>query len=71
MALDFGLRVKYSFYSTLVFVFITNPMMTELLQKILGGIVSPSGALSVKGFFTQTILFFLGILGLMMFPKDN
>lgn len=68
--LGLGLRVKYSFYSTLVFVLVTNPTVILLLQKFFGGILS-NDALTPFGYFIQISLFFLIILGLMMFPKDT
>jgi hypothetical protein len=56
------LRMKYSFFSTLVFLLVTNPMTIKLLNI---------NTQSATGYFFQVILFFLIILGLMMFPKDR
>ena len=70
LGLGLGLRVKYSFYSTLVFVLVTNPTVLQLLQNLFGGILSHD-SLTPVGYFVQIILFFLVILGLMMFPKDT
>jgi hypothetical protein len=56
------LRMKYSFFSTLVFLLVTNPMTIKLLNI---------NVQSASGYFFQVILFFLIILGLMMFPKDR
>jgi hypothetical protein len=56
------LRMKYSFFSTLVFLLVTNPMTIKLLNINIQ---------SASGYFFQVILFFLIILGLMMFPKDR
>lgn len=57
------LRAKYSFYSTLVFLLVTNPMTVNLLQsfRLSDG----------TNYFFQAFLFFLIVLGLMMFPKDR
>lgn len=54
------LRIKYSFYSTLVFLLVTNPMTLKLIPT--------DGA---SGYFIQAALFFLIVLGIMMFPKDR
>jgi hypothetical protein len=66
---DFWLRVKYSTYSTLVFVLVTHPTMIQVLQNIFGSILK-NGDLTVTGYLLQVLLFFLVILSLMMFPKD-
>ena len=57
------LRAKYSFYSTLVFLLVTNPMTVKLLQSF--------GLKDSSNYFFQVFLFFLIVLGLMMFPKDR
>lgn len=57
------LRIKYSFYSTLVFLLITNPMSLKLLKSF--------GLTDNNSYFFQALLFFLIVLGLMMFPKDR
>ena len=67
---EFWLRVKYSFFSALVFLLVTNPMTLKLLQNIFGGIFQQEG-LTPKGYFIQVALFFLTVLALMMFPKDR
>ncbi len=67
--LSLWLRVKYSFYSTLVFVLVTNPMMMKLLQDLFGGILQ-GGTLTPVGWFVQVVLFFVAILAIMMLPRD-
>ena len=67
---EFWLRAKYSFFSALVFLLVTNPMTLKLLQNIFGGILQQEG-LTPKGDFIQVALFFLTVLALMMFPKDR
>jgi hypothetical protein len=64
------LRMKYSFYSALVFLLVTNPMTLKLLQTTFGSVLIDN-VLTPKGYFIQVFLFFLIILGLMMFPKDR
>jgi ABC-type phosphate transport system permease subunit len=66
---DFLLRVKYSTYSTLVFVLVTHPTMMQVLQNIFGNILK-NGSLTVTGYLGQVLLFFIVILSIMMFPKD-
>jgi len=62
--------MKYSFYSALVFLLVTNPMTIKLLQAMFGSVLLDN-VLTPKGYFLQVFLFFLIILGLMMFPKDR
>jgi protein-S-isoprenylcysteine O-methyltransferase Ste14 len=64
------LRIKYSFYATLVFILITHPILVQLLQNLVGGIVQ-QGVITPNGYMLQIVLFFLATLGLMMFPKDR
>ena len=59
--LEITKRVKYSFYATLVFLIITNPITIKTLQNLFN--FSP-----VEGYFFNAFLFFSCILGLMMFP---
>jgi hypothetical protein len=70
--LEFWRRVKYSFYGTLVFLLITNPMTYRFTQamfqgsfNVLQGVV-PTPA----GYFLHAVLFFLLTLAIMMFPRD-
>jgi hypothetical protein len=67
----FMLKVKYSLYSTLIFFLIANPETYRFTQSVFGSfIASKSGSPSSYGFFIHTFIFFLAILGLMMFPSD-
>jgi hypothetical protein len=67
----FILKVKYSLYSTLIFFLIANPETYRFTQSVFGSLIaSKSGSPSSYGFFLHTFIFFLAILGLMMFPSD-
>ena len=69
--ISFWKRVKYSFYSTLVFLLLTNPLTYAFTQSMFQGVVMvKSGVLTSTGYFFHAFLFFLTILGIMMFPKD-
>ncbi len=70
--LDFWRRVKYSFYSTLVFILITNPMTFLFTQSIFKGALTilQNGVPTAAGYFLHAGLFFFVILGIMQFPKD-
>lgn len=73
MAVDitFWKRVKYSFYSTLVFLLLTNPMTYAFTQSMFQGIdIIKNDILTSTGYFFHAFLFFLTILGIMMFPRD-
>jgi hypothetical protein len=68
------LKAKYSFYSMLVFFLIANPetykIVSWLMAPIIGPLASTSGCPTPLGLFIHTILFFVVILALMMFPRD-
>jgi hypothetical protein len=70
---NFALKAKYAFYSTLIFFLIANPETYKLMQRFLGGlftVASDTGCPSTYGFFFHTLLFFLVLWGLMLFPRD-
>jgi hypothetical protein len=72
--LNIGLKLKYSFYSALVFFLVANPETYILSEMILGRfipIASSSGCPTTTGFFIHTSLFFLVMCALMMFPRDK
>jgi len=68
------LKAKYSFYSALVFFLVANPETYKIVQwglgHIIGDIASSGGCPTPIGLFLHTILFFVVILSLMMFPRD-
>lgn len=71
--MNIALKAKYSFYSALVFFLVANPETYKITQKLLGGlftIAGEAGCPTAIGTFLHTILFFVVILALMMFPRD-
>jgi hypothetical protein len=69
----FLLKVKYSFYSMLVFFIFANPETLKLLQMAFGRFVTLSGSDGLPttlGLFSMAGLFFATMLGLMMLPSD-
>ena len=71
--INIGLKAKYSFYSTLVFFLVANPETFKLTQRLLGGFItlaSDSGCPTAYGFFIHSLLFFLILWGMMLFPRD-
>jgi hypothetical protein len=72
--LNILLKLKYSFYSALVFFLVANPETYMLTQKIFGGfltIASTSGCPTTPGFFLHTLVFFIVMAAMMMFPRDK
>lgn len=73
-ALNIGLKIKYSFYSALVFFLVACPETYKLTQTFFGflfPIASPSGCPTTAGFFLHTFVFFIVMVALMMFPRDR
>jgi hypothetical protein len=70
--LDFWRRVKYSFYATLVFILVTNPMTYRFTQTMFQGAftILQNGVPTTTGYYLHAFLFFLIVLAIMMFPKD-
>ena len=71
--LEFGLKAKYSFYSALVFFLIANPETFKVTQMLFGSIITLAngGCPTPAGLFFHTGIFFLVLLGLMLFPRDK
>lgn len=68
-----ALKAKYAFYSTLVFFLVANPETFKMTQRLFGGfltLASDSGCPTAYGFFGHSILFFLILWGMMLFPRD-
>ena len=71
--MNLGLKAKYSFYSALVFFLVANPETYKVVNTLLGGfvhILGDGGCITPVGLFIQTVIFFIVMLGLMMFPRD-
>lgn len=71
--INFALKAKYAFYSTLIFFLVANPETYVITQGFLGRfftIASGTGCPSTYGFFFHTILFFFILWGIMLFPRD-
>ena len=71
--LSFGLKAKYSLYSALVFFLIACPETFKLTQMLFGSLftIANGGCPTPLGFFFHTVIFFLVLLGLMLFPRDS
>jgi hypothetical protein len=70
MSLSFGLKVKYSLYSTLIFFLVANPMTFRVVNSIIPG-VARDGCPTALGLFLHSVVFFFALVGIMMLPKDK
>lgn len=70
MSLSFGLKVKYSLYSALIFFLIANPATYRVVNSLLPGI-AVNGCPTAFGLLLHTFVFFLALVGIMMLPKDK
>jgi hypothetical protein len=60
--LSLGKKIKYSFYSALIFFFISAPVMYQLTNKInshLFNVVDQSGCPRNSGLLLHTVIFFI------------
>jgi hypothetical protein len=71
--LSLGLKAKYSFYSALVFFLVANPETYKITQMLFGTMFTTSngGCPTPLGLLLHTIVFFIVLLGLMLFPRDQ
>ncbi len=64
------LKLKYSFYSTLVFAIFANPETYRILNQYVGSSVADKAGLpTLFGFFVSAGLFFCTMMGLMLLPS--
>lgn len=70
MTLSFGLKVKYSLYSALIFFLIANPATYRVMNSLIPGI-AVNGCPTAFGLLLHTFVFFLALVGIMMLPKDK
>jgi|APCry1669189000_1035189.scaffolds.fasta_scaffold00001_18 hypothetical protein len=67
-----GLKVKYSFLSTLLFLIVASPWTYQVTYKVFGkSVSSPGGCPTSVGLFLHALVFFLGLYLLMSFPADR
>ena len=67
-----GLKFKYSFLSTLIFLIVASPWTYQLTYKVFGkSVSSPGGCPTSVGLFLHALVFFLGLYLLMSFPADR
>jgi hypothetical protein len=67
------LKIKYSFYSTLVFFIFANPETFRIVHGFIGKtmpIITSTGVPTPAGFFLHAFGFFATMLGLMLLPSD-
>jgi len=67
------LKLKYSFYSALVFFLFANPETSIVFQRFFGHMVTfvtSHGAPTIHGIFINTALFFVTMFGLMLLPSE-
>ena len=71
-SLDVWKRVKYSFYATLVYILLTNPMTYDFTNSIAQGLLTVlrNGHVTIAGYILHSVLFFFTILAIMMFPRQ-
>jgi hypothetical protein len=70
MALTFGLKVKYSLYSALLFFLVANPVTFRAVNSVFPG-VAVGGCPTAIGMLLHTFVFFVALVGLMLLPKDK
>lgn len=70
--LGVGLKLKYSFYSTLVYLLVTSPLTYRFTQQLFGGAITilQNGIPTPAGYFLHALVFFALIFAIMMFPRD-
>jgi hypothetical protein len=69
MSLSVGLKVKFSFYSALIFFLLANPITFRFTDSLLPG-VADNGCPTAFGFVLHTAIFFAVSFFIMTLPKD-
>ena len=65
-----GLKIKYSLYSALLFFLIANPMTFRVVNSVISG-VAVGGCPTSFGLLLHSLVFFVGLYGLMSLPSDT
>ena len=63
-----GLKLKYSFYSTLIFYILSSTSMYRLTNKLLP--TAKGGCPTPFGLFLHSLVFLCALFGIMSLPKD-
>ena len=69
MSLSVGLKVKFSFYSALLFFLVANPVTFQFVNRLIPGVAN-NGCPTAFGFVLHTLVFFALSFFLMTLPKD-
>ena len=73
MTINYALKAKYAFYSTLVFFLVANPETFKMTERVFGWlftIADGGGCPTATGFFLRTAIFFFVLWGIMLFPRE-
>jgi hypothetical protein len=57
--LSVGKKFKYSFYSALIFYFVSSPIMYQVMSNISSSLADQNGCPSSSGLLLHTFLFFI------------
>lgn len=69
MALSTALKVKFSFWSAMIFFLVANPITFRFVDSIIPG-VAKDGCPTAFGFMLHTAVFFALSFFIMLLPKD-
>ena len=69
MALSTGLKIKFSFWSAMIFFLVANPVTFRFVNSIIPGVAN-DGCPTAFGFMLHTAVFFALSFGIMLLPKD-
>ena len=64
-------RMKYSFYATVLYVLLSNPITYSFTQSMFQGslLIVQHGIPTAVGYLFHTVLFFLLFFSVLVFPK--
>ena len=72
--INYALKAKYAFYSTLIFFLVANPETFIMTQNVFGWlftVADKGGCPTSVGFFLHSALFFFVLWAAMLFPRDT
>jgi len=64
------LKVKYSFYGTLIFFFLSSPFIYAMVGKVFGT-SNNAGCPNIWGVILHSLVYFVVLIGVMYFPPDR
>jgi hypothetical protein len=66
--LDTGVKIKHSLYGSLIFFFLSSPVMYKIVGKLINGVSNTLGCPTLFGIILHTIVYCASLVAVMYLP---